>query len=155
MKLNHSSKIAQGFVKLFLTRDFFREIKLPAELDVGEAYGWVSWSVRGIYEGYMGWFDGEPVNMYAQSPQSIYKDLVKLSGGAGKVIDLAQQTLAAGDSVKALLLIEAALDAEPENQAVLAMRLEILTALRQASGNLNESGWLNHGIKQTKQILGD
>jgi alkyl sulfatase BDS1-like metallo-beta-lactamase superfamily hydrolase len=132
-----------------------REITLPPALDIGEAYGWVSWSVRGIYEGYMGWFDGEPVNMYAQSPQSIYKDLVKLSGGAGKVIDLAQQTLAAGDSVKALLLIEAALDAEPENQAVLAMRLEILTALRQASGNLNESGWLNHGIKQTKQILGD
>lgn len=132
-----------------------REITLPPALDIGEAYGWVSWSVRGIYEGYMGWFDGEPVNMYAQSPQSIYKDLVKLSGGAGKVIDLAQQTIAAGDSVKALLLIEAALDAEPENQAVLAMRLEILTALRQASGNLNESGWLNHGIKQTKQILGD
>ena len=34
-----------------------REIKLPAELDVGETYGKVSWSVRGIYEGYVGWFD--------------------------------------------------------------------------------------------------
>ena len=137
-------------------RDVFslmREIKLPAELDVGEAYGWVSWSVRGIYEGYMGWFDGDPVNMYAQSPQSIYPDLVALAGGAVKVVALAQETLDAGDAVKALLLIEAALDAEPDNRAVQAMRLRILTALRQVSGNLNESGWLNHGIKQSKRQM--
>ena len=137
-------------------RDVFslmREIKLPAELDVGEAYGWVSWSVRGIYEGYMGWFDGDPVNMYAQSPQSIYPDLVALAGGAAKVVVLAQETLDAGDAVKALLLIEAALDAEPDNRAVQAMRLRILTALRQVSGNLNESGWLNHGIKQSKRQM--
>ena len=130
-----------------------REIKLPAELDVGEAYGWVSWSVRGIYEGYMGWFDGDPVNMYAQSPQSIYADLVVLAGGAEKVVALAQQTLDAGDGVKALLLIEAAMDAEPDNRTVQAMRLQILTALRKASGNLNESGWLNHGIKQSKRKM--
>ena len=130
-----------------------REIKLPAELDVGEAYGWVSWSVRGIYEGYMGWFDGDPVNMYAQSPQSIYADLVVLAGGAEKVVALAQQTLDTGDGVKALLLIEAALDAEPDNRTVQAMRLQILTALRKASGNLNESGWLNHGIKQSKRKM--
>ena len=137
-------------------RDVFslmREIKLPAELDVGEAYGWVSWSVRGIYEGYMGWFDGDPVNMYAQSPQSIYGDLVVLAGGAEKVVALAEQTLNAGDAVKALRLIEAALDAEPDNSGVQAMRLQILTTLRKASGNLNESGWLNHGIKQTKRQM--
>jgi alkyl sulfatase BDS1-like metallo-beta-lactamase superfamily hydrolase len=109
--------------------------------------------VRGIYEGYMGWFDGDPVNMYAQSPQSIYADLVVLAGGAEKVVALAQQTLDSGDGVKALLLIEAALDAEPDNRTVQAMRLQILTALRKASGNLNESGWLNHGIKQSKRKM--
>ncbi|MFT4652278.1 MAG: alkyl sulfatase BDS1-like metallo-beta-lactamase superfamily hydrolase [Porticoccaceae bacterium] len=130
-----------------------REIKLPKALDVGEAYGWVSWSVRGIYEGYMGWFDGDPVSMYAQSPQSIYADLVTLAGGAEKVISLAEQHLNNGDSVKALLLIEAAMDTEPDNQAVLSMRLQILRVMRKASGNLNESGWLNHGIKQTQQKL--
>jgi alkyl sulfatase BDS1-like metallo-beta-lactamase superfamily hydrolase len=113
----------------------------------------VSWSVRGIYEGYMGWFDGDPVSMYAQSPQSIYADLVTLAGGAEKVISLAEQHLNEGDSVKALLLIEAAMATEPDNQAVLSMRLQILRVMRKASGNLNESGWLNHGIKQTQQKL--
>ena len=101
----------------------------------------------------MGWFDGDPVNMYAESPRSIYPDLVSLAGGAKQVISLAEQHLSEGDSVKALLLIEAAMAAEPNNQAVLAVRLRILTALRQASSNLNESGWLNHGIKQTQKKL--
>ena len=37
-----------------------REVRLPPELDVGESYGKLSWSVRGIYEGYAGWFDLDP-----------------------------------------------------------------------------------------------
>jgi alkyl sulfatase BDS1-like metallo-beta-lactamase superfamily hydrolase len=78
---------------------------------------------------------------------------VALAGGAEKVVALAEENLNAGDAVKALLLIEAALDAEPDNRAVQAMRLQILTALRKASGNLNESGWLNHGIKQSKRQM--
>jgi alkyl sulfatase BDS1-like metallo-beta-lactamase superfamily hydrolase len=36
------------------------EIRLPAALDIGESYGKLSWSVRGIYEGYVGWFDLQP-----------------------------------------------------------------------------------------------
>lgn len=35
-------------------------IQLPPELYVREAYGRVSWSIRGIYEGYAGWFDANP-----------------------------------------------------------------------------------------------
>jgi alkyl sulfatase BDS1-like metallo-beta-lactamase superfamily hydrolase len=131
------------------------EIKLPAELDIGEAYGWVSWSVRGIYEGYMGWFDGQPVTMYDQSPQSVYSDLVRLAGGAEAVAAVAQQQMNDKQLVKALRLIEAALEAEPNNKVALTMRLQILTALRKASGNLNESGWLNYGIKQTERQLAD
>ena len=40
------------------------EIKLPANSDVGESYGKLTWSVRGIYEGYVGWFDLNPATMY-------------------------------------------------------------------------------------------
>ena len=36
------------------------EIKLPPELEVGEGYGNLIWSIRGIYEGYAGWFDLQP-----------------------------------------------------------------------------------------------
>jgi alkyl sulfatase BDS1-like metallo-beta-lactamase superfamily hydrolase len=131
-----------------------REIHLPDELDVGEGYGWVSWSVRGIFEGYMGWFDGEPVTMYTESAESIYPDLVAMAGGADKVVETAKPLLAKGYRVKALRLAEAALRAEPNHPGALKLRLAALTELRQSSSNLNESGWLNFGIRDTEQRLG-
>ena len=57
-----------------------REIKLPAALDVGESYGKLSWSIRGIYEGYSGWFDMNPVTMYEEPISSVFADLTKLAG---------------------------------------------------------------------------
>jgi alkyl sulfatase BDS1-like metallo-beta-lactamase superfamily hydrolase len=57
-----------------------REIKLPAKFDLTESFGKVSWSVRGIYDGYAGWFDMNPATMYEIPPSSMYPDLVKLSG---------------------------------------------------------------------------
>ena len=130
-----------------------REIKLPQELNVGEGYGWISWSVRGIYEGYVGWFDANPVSMYAESPESVYPELVAMAGGADKVIEQAQPLLEQGELVKALRLAEAALWADPYSRTALELRLTALSELRQASGNLNESSWLNFGIRQTQQRL--
>ena len=37
-----------------------QEIKLPASYNLSELFGKVSWSVRGIYDGYAGWFDAIP-----------------------------------------------------------------------------------------------
>lgn len=130
-----------------------REIKLPQELNVGEGYGWISWSVRGIYEGYVGWFDANPVSMYAESPESVYPQLVAMAGGAHKVIEQAQPLLEQGELVKALRLAEAALWADPQNNTALEFRLAVLNQLRQDSSNLNESGWLNFGIRQTQRRL--
>ena len=58
-----------------------REIKLPSELNVGEAYGKVDWSIRGIYEGYVGWFDLNPASMYSQPPTVAEPELVRMAGG--------------------------------------------------------------------------
>lgn len=42
-------------------------VRLPEELAVreylGEYYGTVEWSVKSIYQGYVGWFDGDPVKL--------------------------------------------------------------------------------------------
>ena len=38
-------------------------------------------------------------------------------------------------------------------KTMLKMRLQILSVLRNASENLNESGWLSHGINQTQRNL--
>jgi len=58
-----------------------QEIKLPPKYDLTEIFGKVGWSVRGIYEGYAGWYDGNPTSMYETPSSSVYPDLVRLAGG--------------------------------------------------------------------------
>jgi alkyl sulfatase BDS1-like metallo-beta-lactamase superfamily hydrolase len=131
-----------------------REIKLPPELEVGEAYGKLTWSIRGIYEGYAGWFDMNPATMYETPPQSIYPDLVRLAGGPDNIIKLAAERTGQGRLVEALHLTAAALTADPDSARALEARLNALQALYERSRNSNERGWLQYSINQTKTKLG-
>jgi alkyl sulfatase BDS1-like metallo-beta-lactamase superfamily hydrolase len=122
-----------------------KTIKLPPELYVGEGYGAIGWSVRGIYEGYAGWFDEDPATMYAVSPKSAWAEIVRAGGGAGPVAARAE-ALVSTDPELALKLTSAALAAEPANPAALAARKQALEALLARSKNSNESGWLHAGL---------
>jgi len=130
-----------------------KEIKLPAALQVGEGYGTLAWSIRGLYEGYVGWFDGNPATMFETPQTAIYPDLVQMAGGpdavAAKAEDLRQQ----GRLQEALHMADAALAADPENIPALKVRLAAFEALRAQSRNSNESGWLEHGISSTKKKM--
>jgi len=130
-----------------------REIKLPPDLDVGEGYGKLTWSIRGIYEGYAGWFDLNPATMYEAPPSSPYADLVKLAGGPGPVVARAIEVLNAGRAPEALRLIDAALAADPNNHAAWEARLKALEALVAQSKNSNERGWLDYSVRETKAKL--
>jgi alkyl sulfatase BDS1-like metallo-beta-lactamase superfamily hydrolase len=126
-----------------------KTVKLPSELYVGEGYGAISWSVRGIYEGYAGWFDEDPATMYAVSPKAAWAEIVKAGGGAGPVAARAE-ALVASDPALALKLTSAALAAEPASAAALTARRHALEALLKASKNSNESGWLHAGFGQVE-----
>src|SRR5207253_5484201 len=103
-----------------------REIKLPANLDVGESYGKLIWSIRGIYEGYVGWFDLNPATMYETPVSSVYPDVVKLAGGPEAVAALAIGRAEAGDAIAALHLTDIALAADPNHRKSLEARLKAL-----------------------------
>ncbi len=130
-----------------------REIHLPANLDVGESYGRVSWSVRGIYEGYAGWFDLNPATMYDLSPTAADADLVRLAGGPEAVVKLAGERVSQGRAVESLRLLDAALTADPANRAALEVRVQALQSLIADSKNSNERGWLEWSVKETQRKL--
>jgi alkyl sulfatase BDS1-like metallo-beta-lactamase superfamily hydrolase len=132
-----------------------REIKLPQDLEVGESYGKVSWSIRGIYEGYIGYFDMNPATMYELPPSSVYPDLVKLSGGPDAVAKLARERVQSGRAVEALHLTEIALAADPNHRGALEARLKALEWLRDRCRNTNERGWLDYSIKVTSGKLAE
>ncbi|MGD9723940.1 MAG: MBL fold metallo-hydrolase [Pirellulales bacterium] len=130
-----------------------REIKLPAELDVGETYGKISWSVRGIYDGYVGWFDANPATMYGASPNVADAELVKLAGGAAQVAARSREVTTAGDAVKGLRLADAALALEPANRPALEAKRFALESLQKVSRNGLEHAWLSYGIRGVQQAL--
>jgi alkyl sulfatase BDS1-like metallo-beta-lactamase superfamily hydrolase len=129
------------------------EIKLPPELAVGEGYGNLIWSIRGIYEGYAGWFDMKPATLYDVPMEAVFPDLTKLAGGVEPVVKLASQYVETGRYVEALHLTEVALASDPNFRPALQTRLKALESLRAKSKNSNERGWLDYHIRVMKKKL--
>ncbi len=130
-----------------------QEIKLPASFNLSESYGKVSWSVRGIYDGYAGWFDTNPATMYSEPPSSIYPDLIKLAGGPDRLTQLAVEKIKDGKPVDALHLTDVVLASDPKNSAALGARLKALNYLEDKCQNFIEEGWLQNAIAKTNQAL--
>jgi alkyl sulfatase BDS1-like metallo-beta-lactamase superfamily hydrolase len=130
-----------------------QEVKLPPELDVGEGYGKISWSVRGIYDGYAGWFSGDPAEMFPKGRESVSASVVKLAGGPKKIADEAMRLLGAGKQVEALHMTSIGIEGAPGDKDVLRARVAVLEALSKASTNRNEQGWLNEGLAKAKAGL--
>ena len=59
-------------------------VKLPDEWKdlpfLQESYGTVEWSVKGIYAGYVGWFDGDPVSLAPARTAQYQQTLLELIG---------------------------------------------------------------------------
>lgn len=59
-------------------------VKLPKELKelpyLQEYYGTVEWAVKSIYNGYVGWFDGNPTNLLPVSQKEYNQTLLELIG---------------------------------------------------------------------------
>ena len=130
-----------------------REIKLPASYDLSQVFGKVSWSVRGIYDGYAGWYDMNPATMYELPPSSVYPDLVKLAGGPEPIAELAFEKVAAGKPVEALHLTDIVLAYDQKNSAALKARIKALEYLKKDCENFVEQGWLEYGITRAKERL--
>jgi alkyl sulfatase BDS1-like metallo-beta-lactamase superfamily hydrolase len=131
-----------------------QEIKLPASYNLSESFGKVSWSVRGIYDGYAGWYDMNPTTMYETPASSVYPDLVKLAGGPEPLVRAAMEKLDAGKPVEALHLTDVVLAYDQKNSGALNARLKALNVLRDRCENYVEQGWLEYGIAKAKQQLG-
>jgi alkyl sulfatase BDS1-like metallo-beta-lactamase superfamily hydrolase len=130
-----------------------RKIQLPPDADMSESFGKVSWSVRGIYDAYAGWYDMNPSTMYERPPSSIFPDLVTLAGGPDALVKLASERVKAGKAVDALHLTDVVLAGDPHNRAALSTRVEALTYLEEHSDNYIESDFLEYAIRQAQDAV--
>jgi alkyl sulfatase BDS1-like metallo-beta-lactamase superfamily hydrolase len=95
------------------------KVKLPEEYSqlpyLQEFYGTVAWSVRGIYTGYFGWFDGNPTNLNPLSPHQRAVKSIDLMGGKEAVSAAVFGALQSGDAQWALELADLLLTLDPED----------------------------------------
>lgn len=123
-------------------------IRLPPELEVGEGYGKVSWSVRAIWENYAGWFKHESTTeLYAPPRSVINSDLIELAGGPQEIIARAQEKIANKQYVEALHLLDIVLPAHRQLPQAVSASIAAHKGLLGESDNFWLSSWLKNQIK--------
>jgi alkyl sulfatase BDS1-like metallo-beta-lactamase superfamily hydrolase len=128
-------------------RTLMREIQLPEELEVGQGYGTVPWSVRAIWEHYAGWFHHESTTeLYPVAPRDVDRDWIDLAG-PDAIVGRARERFERGEPVQALHLLDVLLsqpDAPPE---AVALAVEVHQKLLEESVNFWLSAWLSEQIR--------
>lgn len=126
-------------------RTLMREIALPAEAEVGQGYGKVSWDVRAIWENYSGWFHHRSTTeLYPVGFDAVAADVVELAG-ADALVQRARAHLAAGRPLHAIHLAELIDPNHPGAREVLREAHESLLA---DSANFWETAWLRHFLNR-------
>ncbi|QNN51827.1 alkyl/aryl-sulfatase [Nocardioides mesophilus] len=109
------------------------EMVLPPALDrawhARGYYGSVSHNVKAIYQRYMGWYDGNPANLWQHPPVERGRRYVELMGGAEAVVAKARESYESGDLRWAAEVLSHVVFADPghaEARALLADTFEQL-----------------------------
>ena len=77
-----------------------------------EYYGTIAWSIRGIYAGYVGWFDGNPTHIGSMPLKKRAEKIIDLLGSAQLISKEIKKALSEGEMQWVLELCDILLDAQ-------------------------------------------
>jgi len=133
--------INQGYTMI----EVAEQLKLPESLAQEwfnrDYYGTVNHNAKAVYQKYIGWYDGNPANLYALRPEDAAKRYLEHMGGSQKVIDLAREEFKAGDYRWVAQVMNHVVFAEPDNQAARELAAD---ALEQLGYQAESAIWRNH-----------
>jgi alkyl sulfatase BDS1-like metallo-beta-lactamase superfamily hydrolase len=92
-------------------------------------YGSVSHNVKAIYQRYLGWFDGNPANLWQHPPDEKASRCVSAFGGADVVIAKAREYVGAGDLRFAAELLNHVVFADDGNTEARGLLAEVYDTL--------------------------
>ena len=132
------------------------DLRLPESLTPRAGRSPHHWIARAVFEEYAGWFHHDHTSeLYPTPASAVWGEVVAAMGGAEAVATRAQAHLAAGETEKALHLIEMAVHAEPACQPARKVELTIYEALAdQTEGKIFDLlGWLEGRILAARAAL--
>jgi alkyl sulfatase BDS1-like metallo-beta-lactamase superfamily hydrolase len=110
-------------------------VKLPGHLAslpyLQEYYGTVAWSVRAIFDGYMGWFGGNATNLFPLTVRKRAERYAKLAGGKEVLLRHAGEAVEEKDFQWALELTDHLMALDPDLAKARGLKSKALTALAQ------------------------
>jgi len=126
-------------------KEAVRRVKLPAHLAqlpyLQEYYGTVEWSVRGIYQGAIGWYDGYGTKLNPLPPSYRARELVKLAGGADKILQRAIELQKNKEYQLSSELCDIVIQANPNDKLAHLIKAVNMEYLAVSAGNLNKFGF--------------
>lgn len=141
--------------------ELVEKVKLPPHLAgytpyLREYYGTVKHSVRQIYNGYLGWFQGDPVDLDPVPPREKAERLLALMGGREKVLLAAGEAYLKGDYQWAAELAGYAIRVDSADKLARDIKARSLRKLGYASMNINWRNWyLTSAMELEGQFDGD
>lgn len=131
-------------------------IELPPHLAehpwLQEHYGRVPWSVRAVYTGYLGWFDGDGSRLEPLPPADRAQRYIAAFSAGAPLPEQARAALEAGDATWAAELARLWQQAEPENDSARALLAQTYEALAAGHHNPCAHHWY---ATQAAELRGD
>lgn len=128
-------------------------VELPPALDAAwhthGYYGSVSHNVKAIYQRYLGWFDGNPANLWKHPPEESGRRYVDALGGREALVAKAQEFVDRGDLRFAAELLDHAVFADEGDTAA----RELLASVYERLGHGAENGtWRNFYLQGAQEL---
>ena len=98
-------------------------------------YGSLSHNVKAVYQRYMGWYDGNPVNLWKHPPAEAGRRYVEFMGGADAVVEKARGSFDGGDFRWAAEVLSHVVFAEPDHAGARELLADTLEQLGYGSEN--------------------
>ncbi len=116
-----------------------QQVKLPPALAqspyLQEYYGSVAWTVRGIYADYVGWFDGNPTNIFPLPSADRAAKMLDMVGGIDNMLARARKAIEAGEFQWAAELADYVLAVDAGNTDAKQLKAAALTELAERQVN--------------------
>ncbi len=141
----------RGLTGAEIAEDFELPPSLEREWHCRGYYGSLSHNVKGVYQRYMGWFDGNPAHLWEHPPVERARRYVEAIGGVDAVLEQASAAFEHGDLRWAAELANHAIFAEPDSQPACLLCAEVLEQLGYGAEN---GPWRNFFLMGARELRG-
>ncbi len=145
----------QGINRGLSPDELVEVVKLPPHLAahpyLQEYYGKVEWSVRAIFDGYLGWFDGDAAGLEPAGPDARAAGMASLAGGTEGLQKAARDALDAEQYAWAAELATHLVRLDPGSAEAKQIKADALRALGRRQINANAR---NYYLTQALELEG-